>query len=116
MSVTIYHNPRCSKSRQTLQILQEKGIEPEVVKYLETPPTEEELRRIIRMLGLSSARELMRRKEKEYRELGLDDPEKTEDELIQAMVAHPRLIERPIVIRDGKAALGRPPERVIDIL
>ncbi len=116
MSVTIYHNPRCSKSRQTLQILQERGIEPEVVKYLETPPTEEELRRIIRMLGLSSARELMRRKEKEYRELGLDDPEKTEDELIAAMVAHPRLIERPIVIRDGKAALGRPPEKVIDIL
>ena len=116
MSVKIYHNPRCSKSRQTLQILQEKGIEPEVVKYLETPPTEEELREIIRMLGLSSARELMRKKEKEYRELGLDDPAKTEDELIRAMVEHPRLIERPVVIRDGKAALGRPPEKVIDIL
>ncbi len=116
MSVKIYHNPRCSKSRQTLQILQERGIEPEVVKYLETPPTEEELREIIRMLGLSSARDLMRKKEKEYRELGLDDPAKTEDELIRAMVEHPRLIERPVVIRDGKAALGRPPEKVIDIL
>ncbi len=116
MSVKIYHNPRCSKSRQTLQILQEKGIEPEVVKYLETPPTEEELREIIRMLGLPSARDLMRKKEKEYRELGLDDLAKTEDELIRAMVEHPRLIERPVVIRDGKAALGRPPEKVIDIL
>jgi len=116
MSVKIYHNPRCSKSRQTLQILQEKGIEPEVVKYLETPPSEAELRDIIRMLGLSSARDLMRKKEKEYKELGLDDPAKTEDELIRAMVEHPRLIERPIVIRDGKAALGRPPEKVIDIL
>ncbi len=116
MSVKIYHNPRCSKSRQTLQILQEKGIEPEVVKYLETPPTEEELRGIIRMLGLASARELMRRKEKEYKELGLDDPAKTEDELIRAMVEHPRLIERPIVVRDGRAALGRPPEKVVEIL
>ncbi len=116
MNVKIYHNPRCSKSRQTLQILQEKGVEPEVVKYLETPPTEAELRDIIRMLGLSSARDLMRKKEKEYKELGLDDPAKTEDELIRAMVEHPRLIERPIVIRDGKAALGRPPEKVIDIL
>ncbi len=116
MSVKIYHNPRCSKSRQTLQLLQEKGIEPEVVKYLETPPTEEELREIIRMLGLSSARDLMRKKEKEYKELGLDDPAKTEDELIRAMVEHPRLIERPIVISDDRAALGRPPEQVIDIL
>ncbi len=116
MNVKIYHNPRCSKSRQTLQILQEKGVEPEVVKYLETPPTEAELRDIIRMLGLSSARDLMRKKEKEYKELGLDNPAKTEDELIRAMVEHPRLIERPIVIRDGKAALGRPPEKVIDIL
>ncbi len=116
MSVKIYHNPRCSKSRQTLQILQEKGIEPEVVKYLETPPSETELRDIIRMLGLSSARDLMRKKEKEYKELGLDDPAKTEDELIRAMVEHPRLIERPVVIHDGKAALGRPPEKVIDIL
>ncbi len=116
MNVKIYHNPRCSKSRQTLQILQERGIEPEVVKYLETPPSEKELRDIIRMLGLSSARDLMRKKEKEYKELGLDDPAKTEDELIRAMVEHPRLIERPIVIRDGKAALGRPPEKVIDIL
>ena len=116
MSVTMWHNPRCSKSRQTLALLQEKGIEPRIVKYLETPPTAQELKEVIRMLGLSSARDLMRRKEKEYRELGLDDPAKTEDELITAMVEHPRLIERPVVIKDGKAALGRPPEQVLDIL
>ncbi|HHN66495.1 MAG TPA: arsenate reductase (glutaredoxin) [Thermopetrobacter sp.] len=116
MSVTIWHNPRCSKSRQTLALLQEKGIEPRIVKYLETPPMAEELKEVITLLGLSSPRDLMRRKEKEYKELGLDDPAKTEDELIAAMVAHPRLIERPVVIHDGKAALGRPPEQVLDIL
>ncbi len=113
---TIYHNPRCSKSRQTLAILEEHGEEPEIVKYLETPPTEDELRKIVRMLGLSSPRELMRRKEKEYKELGLDDESLSDDDLIRAMVAHPRLIERPIVIKDGKAALGRPPQKVIEIL
>ena len=116
MSVVMWHNPRCSKSRQTLALLQEKGIEPEVVKYLETPPTAEELKEVIRMLGLASARDLVRKKEKEYKELGLDDPARTEDELIAAMVEHPRLIERPVVIHDGKAALGRPPEQVLDIL
>ena len=116
MSVKIYHNPRCSKSRATLKLLEEKGIEPEVIKYLETPPSAEELKEIIRMLGLSSARELMRRKEKEYKELGLDDPSLSEDQLIEAMVKHPRLIERPIVIKDGKAAIGRPPENVLAIL
>ena len=116
MSITIYHNPRCSKSRQTLAILEDKGEQPQIVKYLETPPDEAQLREIIKMLGLASARDLMRKKEKEYKELGLDDAAKTEDELIAAMVAHPKLIERPIVIKDGKAALGRPPEKVIDIL
>ena len=116
MSVVMWHNPRCSKSRQTLARLQEKGIEPDIVKYLETPPTAEGLKEVIRMLGLASARDLMRKKEKEYKELGLDDPARTEDELIAAMVAHPRLIERPVVIHDGKAALGRPPEQVLDIL
>ncbi len=116
MSVTIYHNPRCSKSRATLKLLQEKGIEPRIVKYLETPPSAEELREIIRLLGLSSPRELMRRKEKEYKELGLDDPSLSDDALIEAMVKHPRLIERPIVIANGKAAIGRPPESVLAIL
>ena len=113
--VVIYHNPRCSKSRQTLQLLQEQGIEPRVVKYLENPPTADELARILDLLGMEP-RELMRRKEKEYRELGLDDPSLTREQLIEAMVQHPRLIERPIVLANGKAALGRPPERVLDIL
>ncbi len=116
MSVKIYHNPRCSKSRATLKLLEERGIEPEIVKYLETPPSAEELKEIIRMLGLSSARELMRKKEKEYKELRLDDPSLSEEALIQAMVEHPRLIERPIVVKDGKAAIGRPPENVLAIL
>ncbi len=113
--VVIYHNPRCSKSRQTLQLLEARGIEPEVVKYLENPPSAEELARILDLLGMEP-RELMRRKEKEYRELGLDDPALTREQLIEAMVQHPRLIERPIVLANGKAALGRPPERVLDIL
>ncbi len=114
-SVVIYHNPRCSKSRQTLQLLEARGIEPEVVKYLENPPSAEELARILELLGMEP-RELMRRKEKEYRELGLDDPALTREQLIEAMGQHPRLIERPIVLANGKAALGRPPERVLDIL
>ena len=113
--VVIYHNPRCSKSRQTLQLLEARGIEPEVVKYLENPPSAEELARILDLLGMEP-RELMRRKEKEYRELGLDNPALTREQLIEAMVQHPRLIERPIVLANGKAALGRPPERVLDIL
>ncbi len=116
MSVTIYHNPRCSKSRATLALLQEKGIEPKIVKYLENPPSAEELRKIVHLLGLSSPRELMRRKEKEYKELRLDDPTLSDDALLEAMVQHPRLIERPIVIANGKAAIGRPPENVLTIL
>jgi len=115
MSTTIYHNPRCSKSRQTLQLLEERGIHPEVVKYLETPPDEATLKSLLEMLGLEP-RELMRRKEREYKELGLDDPDLDRDALIRAMIEHPRLIERPIVVKDGKAALGRPPERVLEIL
>lgn len=115
MSVKIYHNPRCSKSRQTLQLLKDNNIEPEIVKYLETPPTREELEQILDMLGLEP-RELMRRKEKEYKALGLDDPGLTRDQLIDAMIEHPRLIERPIVVRDGKAAIGRPPEKVLEIV
>jgi len=115
MSVAIYHNPRCSKSRQALTLLQEKGIEPEIVKYLDTPPDHATLSRILDQLGMEP-RELMRKKEKEYKENGLDNPALSRDQLIDAMVAHPRLIERPIVIKDGKAALGRPPEKVLDIL
>ncbi len=115
MTTTIYHNPRCSKSRQTLQLLEARGIQPEVVKYLETPPDEATLRALLDMLGLEP-RQLMRQKEAEYRELGLDDPALDRDALIRAMVEHPKLIERPIVVKDGKAALGRPPEHVLEIL
>ncbi len=116
MKVTMWHNPRCSKSRQTLQLLQERGIEPEIVKYLETPPSADEIREVLRLLGFSSARQLMRTKEKEYKELGLKDVD-DEDRLIAAMVEHPRLIERPVVIvedeKGKRAALGRPPENVL---
>ena len=115
MPVEIYHNPRCSKSRQTLQLLQENGIEPDITEYLKTPPGRAELIDILQMLGMEP-RELMRRKEQEYKEAGLDNPDLTRDQLIQAMIDHPRLIERPIVISNVKAALGRPPERVLDIL
>ncbi|MEQ4509417.1 arsenate reductase (glutaredoxin) [Dickeya zeae] len=115
-SVTIYHNPRCSKSRETLALLQQQGIEPEVVLYLDTPPDAATLTRLIKQLGLSSARELMRRKEELYRELNLADGALTEAQLIEAMVTHPKLIERPIVVANGHAKLGRPPEQVLDIL
>ena len=111
----IYHNPRCSKSRQTLALLNERGIEPEIIRYLETPPTAQELTDILNKLGCEP-RELMRTKESEYKELGLDNPDLTRDQLIEAMAQTPKLIERPIVINKGKAALGRPPEAVLDIL
>lgn len=113
--VTIYHNPRCSKSRQTLALLEERGIQPEVVEYLKDPPDAATLKRLLAALGLEP-RALMRRKEAPYAELGLDDPARSEDELIQAMVDHPILIERPIVVTGKGAALGRPPENVLSIL
>ena len=115
MTTKIYHNPRCSKSRQTLQLLQEQGDQPEIVEYLKTPPSAAELAGILDLLGLEP-RQLMRTKEAEYKENGLDDPTLSREQLIAAMVAHPKLIERPIVIHNGKAALGRPPENVLDIL
>ena len=111
----IYHNPRCSKSRQTLELLTDRGIEPEIIRYLETPPTEQQLGEILEMLDCQP-RELMRTKEKEYREQGLDNPDLSRGELIRAMVATPKLIERPIVVNGGKAAVGRPPENVLAIL
>ena len=113
-NVTIWHNPRCSKSRNAVALLEEKGVEHEVVKYLDTPPTREELVEVLKMLGLS-ARELMRTKEELYKELKLKD-ETEEEKLIDAMVENPRLIERPIVIKNGKAAIGRPIENIIEIL
>lgn len=115
MTIRILHNPRCSKSRATLALLEERGIEPEVVLYLETPPDREELRSIRDRLGIG-ARQLLRKGEAEYRERGLADASLSEDELIDAMVAAPRLIERPIVLANGRAAIGRPPEAVLDIL
>lgn len=113
-NVTIWHNPRCSKSRNAVTLLEEKGIEAEVVKYLDTPPSKEELKEVLKMLGIS-ARELMRTKEAIYKELNLKE-ETDEDKLIEAMVENPKLIERPIVIKDGKAAIGRPIENIIDLL
>jgi len=115
MQVKIYHNPRCSKSRQTLQLLQEHAIEPEVVEYLETPPDKTTLRKILKQLGLSP-RDLIRRKENEYKENQLDDPSLTDEQLIDAMVKYPKLIERPIVVTDKGAAIGRPPEKVLEVL
>ena len=115
MTVRIYHNPRCSKSRQTLALLQEKGIEPEVVEYLKTPPSVSELDSLLKAMGLEP-RDAMRRKEAPYKELGLDDPALDRSALIEAMVKNPILIERPIVSKDGKAAMGRPPEAVLGIL
>lgn len=115
MRVTIYHNPRCGKSRQTLELLHQKGVEASIVEYLKDPPSAAELNRILKLLALEP-RELMRKKEPEYKEAGLDNPRLSRNALIQAMVAHPILIERPIVISGEKAAIGRPPEKVLDIL
>ena len=115
MTVTIYHNPRCSKSRETLKLLQSKGVEPKIIEYLQTPPSKTKLKEILKLLGLKP-RELMRRKEAEYKANGLDDDSLKVDELVEAMVKTPKLIERPIVLANGKAALGRPPESVLKIL
>jgi arsenate reductase len=113
--VTIYHNPRCSKSRQTLELLRARGVEPEVIRYLETPPDAATLRDLLAKLGIS-ARELVRKGEPEYCSAGLDRDDCSEAELIAAMAAHPTLIERPIVVAGVRAVLGRPPENVLDIL
>ncbi len=115
MTTTIFHNPRCSKSRQTLELLNENGVSPQIVKYLENPPTIEELKEILDMLGIAP-RELMRKSEAEYKAQGLADENLSDEELIAAMVKTPRLIERPIVIKNGRAALGRPPVSVLEIL
>ena len=115
MTVKIYHNPRCGKSRQTLQLLQEQGIEPEIIEYLKTPPSTEELNDILQKLGMEP-RDLMRKKEAEYKANGLDDQTLDRQTLISGMVKHPMLIERPIVLANDKAAIGRPPEAVLSIL
>lgn len=114
--VAIYHNPRCSKSRETLKLLEERGIKPDVILYLETPPSVDTLQELVSKLGLGSARDLMRKGEEIYKELNLADPAINEQQLLQALADHPRLIERPIVLAQGKARLGRPPEQVLEIL
>jgi len=113
--VRIYHNPRCSKSRATLALLEDRGGAIEVIDYLQTPPSAAELAGLLQQLGMP-ARELLRTGETEYRSLGLDDPALDDAALIAAMAAHPKLIERPIVVANGKAAIGRPPEAVLAIL
>lgn len=115
MNVTIYHNPRCGKSRKTLQLLKDNGIEPVIIEYLKSPPSAEQLDALLQQLGIEP-RELMRTKEAEYKELGLADGSLDRQTLINAMIKHPILIERPIVVANGKAALGRPPEAVLSIL
>ncbi|HEY9040696.1 MAG TPA: arsenate reductase (glutaredoxin) [Rheinheimera sp.] len=111
----IYHNPRCSKSRETLELLQARAQQVDVIEYLKTPPTALELKQLLQWLNIS-ARQLLRTKEDEYKALGLDDNSLTEQQLIDAMVAHPKLIERPIVVNGNKAAIGRPATNVLNIL
>jgi arsenate reductase len=114
-AMRLYHNPRCSKSRAALELLQERGYEPEIVPYLEQPPSPAELRELLRLLGLG-ARDLLRTGEDEYTQLGLDDASLGDEALIEAMSTHPRLIERPVLVHGGKAIVGRPAERVLEIL
>lgn len=113
--VTILHNPRCSKSRQALELLQQRGVTLQIVEYLDTPPTLEELERILSLLALEP-RELMRRDEAEYKQLQLDNRALDRQQLIAAMQAHPKLIQRPIAINGNKAVIGRPAESVLSIL
>ena len=115
MDAVIYHNPRCSKSRRTLELLRSNDVEPEIVEYLRTPPTRERLEEILALLEVGP-RDLMRTSEPAYRENGLNDAGLTDYDLIQAMLRHPILIQRPIVVAGGRAAIGRPPENVLDIL
>lgn len=115
MTVTIMHNPACSKSRATLQLLKDHGHDPQLILYLESPPDTEQLKSILACLGYT-ARQLMRRGDSEYSAQGLADPELSEEALINAMAKTPKLIERPIVLANGKAAIGRPPEAVLAIL
>jgi arsenate reductase len=115
MQITIYHNPRCSKSRATLALLEEHGHSPKVVEYLETPPQADHLAGILDMLGITAS-QLLRRGEHAFRDLDLGRAEVSDEEIIAAMVSHPKLIERPIVVCEGRARIGRPPESVLEIL
>ena len=115
MSITIYHNPKCSKSRQTLKLLEEQATGIDVIEYLKNPPTVKKLKEILSLLKISP-RELMRKKETEYKELILSNSRLSDKDLIESMIKHPILIERPIVLANGKAALGRPPENVLNLI
>lgn len=114
-NIKIYHNPRCSKSRQTLEIIESKGIKPEIIKYLENPPTETEIKKVLSLLNLEP-RDLIRKGESEYKENNMSDDGLSGNELVALMHRFPKVIERPIVLSKGKAAIGRPPESVLDIL
>jgi len=114
-SIKIYHNPRCSKSRATMELLADNSVNSEVIEYLKTPPSKQELEDILKMLGLEP-RQLMRTHEAEYKDNNLADESLSREQLIDAMIQHPKLIERPIVINNGKAAIGRPPESILEIL
>jgi|TARA_B110000977_G_scaffold101240_1_gene132707 arsenate reductase len=113
--LTIYHNPRCSKSRQTLSLLQDQGLEPEIVLYLETAPSPEAITLLLKKLGIG-ARQLLRRGEQEYKDQSLADTSLSEQQLVAAMAKYPKLIERPMVINGERAAIGRPPEAVLEII
>ena len=114
-AVTLYHNPRCSKSRQALQLIESEGFKPDIVEYLKHPPSYRELEQLLDMLGLEP-RQLMRTGETVYKQNHLDDLNLSRDDLIRAMTEHPKLIEWPILVHDGKAAIGRPPEKILEIL
>ncbi len=113
--LTLYHNPRCSKSRGALELLEQRGLNPTVVRYLETPPTTAELQQILTRLGIGP-RQLLRSGEEEYKALDLANPTLSDADIIAAMVAHPKLIERPILVVGDVAVIGRPPEKVLEIL
>jgi len=115
MSVTIYHNPRCSKSRKTLELLEQNQQQPRIIEYLKTPPDAQTIKQLLAMLGIS-ARELLRNKEDEYELAGLTDLTLSEDVIVDAMIKYPKLIERPIVVIGNKAVIGRPPEKVLDLI
>lgn len=115
MSITLYHNPRCSKSRQALELLRQRGIEPQIVEYLKTPPSAAEIRSLLAALG-KRPREILRTKEAAYKEAGLDDVKMTDAAVIAAIIRHPILLERPIAVAGKKAVIGRPPEDVLKIV
>lgn len=113
--LTLYHNPRCSKSRSALELLEGRGLTPTIIRYLETPPTAAELQDVLNKLGIAP-RQLLRTGEDEYKQLNLADSDLSDEQLIEAMVAHPRLIERPILVAGDRATVGRPPEKMLEIL